>query len=153
MHEVITSISEKEKLSQSKVVGILVEEALRARGIFNLQITNDVIRNSKYKEQDNLNNSSLDYSEIEELISDKGITYNTKKYKNKLSNFSIKTIEGFNQDLFEQFKQFIMFQRMKEEVEENINFFQKSFNNLSTSYKTSKHKDTRKNVEINKKHA
>ncbi len=96
IHEVITNISEKEKLSQSKVVGILVEEALRARGIFNLQITNDVIRNSKYKEQDNLNNSSLDYSEIEELISDKGITYNTKKYKNKLSNFSIKTIEGFN---------------------------------------------------------
>ena len=117
IHEIITNISKKEKLSQSKVVGILVEEALIARGVFNLQKTNDLIRTNRYRKEDNMNNSSISYSEIDELISDKGITYNTKKYKNKTSDYSSKTIEDYNEDLFEQFKQFILFQKMKEEEE------------------------------------
>ena len=118
IHEIITNISKKEKISQSKVVGLLVEEALTARGVFNLQKTNDLIRTNRYRKEDNMNNSSISYSELDELISDKGITYNTKKYKNKTSDYSSKTIEDYNEDLFEQFKQFILFQKMKEEAEE-----------------------------------
>jgi len=38
IQEIITNISNKENLSQSKVVGILVEEALKARGLFKLKI-------------------------------------------------------------------------------------------------------------------
>jgi len=58
-----------------------------------------------------MNNSSLKYNDLDELISDKGITYNSKKYKYK-SKFSLHdSIEDFNEELFEQFKQFIMFQK------------------------------------------
>ena len=37
IQKIITNISKKEKLSQSKIVGLLVEEALRARGVYALQ--------------------------------------------------------------------------------------------------------------------
>ena len=90
--ESIVQIANKEKLSQSKVVGILVEEALMARGGHHLQ-NND----------------------IDELISDRGITYNTKKYKfnpkNKLYEFN----ESSNEKLFKEFQQFILFKKMMQD--------------------------------------
>tara|TARA_Y100001968_G_scaffold246919_1_gene231280 strand:+ start:495 stop:845 length:351 start_codon:yes stop_codon:yes gene_type:complete len=98
--EIITKIAREENLSQSKVVGLLVEEALIARGILELH---------------NKNNSSLKYSDIDELISDKGITYNTKRYNRKSDNISSESKEAYNEDLFEQFKQFILFKKMIEE--------------------------------------
>ena len=42
--EAITKIANEEKLSQSKVVGILVEEALIARYGFNPQTSNNLVR-------------------------------------------------------------------------------------------------------------
>ena len=112
IHEIITNISKKEKISQSKVVGILVEEALIARGVFNLQKTNDLIRTNSYRKEDNMNNSSISYSELDELISDKGITYNTKKYSYNSGHVLSKSKENFNKELFEQFKKFLLFQKM-----------------------------------------
>ena len=53
--------------------------------------------------------------EKKELISDQGITYNTKKYKMKSDNFLLEAEEAFPEHLFEQFKQFILFQKMMEE--------------------------------------
>ena len=113
-HEIITRIAKKEKLSQSKLVGILVEEALTARGVFDLKNTNELIRKNIYSNVTNINNSSLKYSDLDELISDYGITYNTKKYTNKSENSSSYTREGTVEDLFELFKQFIQFQKMIE---------------------------------------
>ena len=78
--EKITKIANKEKLSQSKVVGILVEEALIARGGYDLENSNYPIRRNLYNKGNNVNNSSFNYNDIDELISDKGITYNAKKY-------------------------------------------------------------------------
>ena len=49
--ETITKIANKEKLSQSKVVGILVEEALIARGGLDLQNSNDLIRKNFYSKK------------------------------------------------------------------------------------------------------
>ena len=46
--ETITKIANKENLSQSKVVGILVEEALIARGGFDPQNSNDLTRKNLY---------------------------------------------------------------------------------------------------------
>ena len=69
----ISKIANKEKLSQSKVVGILVEEALMARIGFDLKNSNDQIEN-------NIDIPSFNYNDLDELISDRGITYNTKKY-------------------------------------------------------------------------
>ena len=79
--ENITKIAHKEKLSQSKVVGLLVEEALVARGLFSLQNSKDLIRKNLYTKEIYVNNLSINHNDIDELISDKGITYNNKKYK------------------------------------------------------------------------
>jgi len=110
----ISKIANKENLSQSKVVGILVEEALTARSGFELQSSNDLIKKNLYRKENHLDNSSISHNDIDELISDKGITYNTKKYKyNSELNLS-EHMENFNEELFEQFKQFILFQKMNQ---------------------------------------
>tara|TARA_Y100001968_G_scaffold316157_1_gene343626 strand:+ start:1018 stop:1398 length:381 start_codon:yes stop_codon:yes gene_type:complete len=108
--EMITKIANREKLSHSKVVGILVEEALLARVRDDLQQFNDQI---KYNLYDKLNTSS--FNDIDELISDKGITYNTKRHNYSSFFNSNETRLKFNDELFEQFKQFILFQKMAQE--------------------------------------
>ena len=115
IQKIITTISKKENLSQSKVVGLLVEEALRARGVYPIQETNDLIRSSSYNNQTYINNASFKYSDLDELISDQGITYNKRTKKNKSDNFLSEDKEAYNKDLFEKFKQFILFQKMIEE--------------------------------------
>ncbi len=113
--ETIIKIANKEKLSQSKVVGILVEEALIARGEFDQKNSNDLIRKKRYSKKNNIDNSCLNYNEVDELISDKGIIYNTKTYKYNSKVNLPESIEGFNEDLFDQFKQFILFQKMEQD--------------------------------------
>ena len=107
----ISKIANKEKLSQSKVVGILVEEALIARVGFDLKNSNDQIENNLYCKENNIDNPSFNNNDFDELISDKGITYNTKKY-NDTSHVLSKPKENFNKELFEQFKKFLLFQKM-----------------------------------------
>ena len=104
----ISKIANKENLSQSKVVGILVEEALTARSGLELQSSNDLIKKNLYKKENHSDNSSINHNDVDELISDEGITYNTKKYK---YNSQLDLTENFNEELFEQFKQFILFQK------------------------------------------
>ena len=100
----ISKIANKEKLSQSKVVGILVEEALMARIGFDLKNSNNQNENNLYCKENNIDNPSFNYNDLDELISDKGITYNTKKYSNYPEYDLYKSKESFNEDLFEQFK-------------------------------------------------
>ena len=108
----ITKIANREKLSQSKVVGILVEEALMARMGSDLQRSNDLMRKNLYCKENNIDKSTSNYNDIDELISDKGITYNTRKYSYYQEYNLSKSKENFNEDLFEQFNQFILFQKM-----------------------------------------
>ena len=115
IQEIITNISNKENLSQSKVVGILVEEALISRSVNDPQNKNDLGRKRRYSKEINMNHSSLKYSDLDELISDEGITYSKKKYTQKSDNSLTDSREAFNGDLFELFKQFILFQKMIEE--------------------------------------
>ena len=86
-HETITKIAIKEKLSQSKVVGILVEEALLARHELDVLNSNDFNKKNFFIEKSNIDKSSLE----DNLFEPKG---------------------KYNKELFEQFKQFIMFQKM-----------------------------------------
>ena len=81
-HETITKIAIKEKLSQSKVVGILVEEALIARDKLDVLNSNDFNKKNLFSEKSNMDKSSFEYSDFDELISDKGVSYNTNNYKN-----------------------------------------------------------------------
>ena len=115
IHQIIINIASKEKISQSKVVGILIEEALIARGLFHHQNKNNSMGNVIYKNQSNINDSQLRDNDFDELISDKGITYSTKEYKNKSEYISSEQKETFDEELFEQFKQFILFKKMLEE--------------------------------------
>ena len=112
--KIITKIANKEKLSQSKVVGILVEEALQARVKIDIQSNNDLFREKLYGKENNNDNSSFRDNDLDELISDEGITYKIKQYKNNLEVNSSKSREKFNEELFnEQFKKFILFQETK----------------------------------------
>ena len=111
IQKIITNIANKEKLSQSRVVGILVEEALIARGVFDNHNANDFIKNSSYRKGNNIYN----FNDIDELISDKGIIYNSKKSKYNSNNLSSEYKEAYDKDLFEKFKQFLLFQKMIEE--------------------------------------
>ena len=109
--KMISKIANKENLSQSKVVGILVEEALTARIRFELKSSNDLIKKNLYRKENHLDNSSINHNDVDELISDKGITYNTKKYN---YNSQLDLSENFNEELFEQFKQFILLKKMNQ---------------------------------------
>ena len=81
-HETITKIATNEKISQSKVVNILVEEALLAREVLDVQNSNNFNRKNLYRDNNNMDQSSFNYNDPDALISDKGITYSTKKYNN-----------------------------------------------------------------------
>ena len=117
IQEIIIKIATQEKLSQSKVVGILVEEALMARGVINFRNKDHLIRKHRYENRssNNMDNSSFKYHDLDELISDQGITYNSKEYKRNSDTISSEKGEDYNEELFEQFKQFILFQKMKQE--------------------------------------
>ena len=115
IQEIITKVAKREKLSQSKVVGILVEEALIARGLFDNRNPNDLISKVRYKKEPNLKDSSFNHGELDELISDRGIIYKTKKYTKQTDEFSDRERKDYNQELFDQFRQFIIFQKMLEE--------------------------------------
>ena len=107
----ISKIANKEKLSQSKVVGILVEEALMARIGFDFKNSNDQIYNNLYCKENNIDNPSFNDNDFDELISDKGITYSTKKCSYTSYNIPSKSKENPNKELFEQFKKFLLFQK------------------------------------------
>ena len=111
----ITKIANKEKLSQSKVVGILVEEALLARGGYDLKSSYGLIRKNTYGKENNIDNSSSNHNDLDELISDKGITYNTKMYNYNSEVILSETKDKFEEELFEQFKQFMLFQKMRQD--------------------------------------
>ena len=60
----ISKIANKEKLSQSKVVGILVEEALMARVGFDLKNSNDLIGQNLFCTENNIDKPSFNLSLI-----------------------------------------------------------------------------------------
>tara|TARA_Y100000589_G_scaffold41992_1_gene35296 strand:- start:8753 stop:9121 length:369 start_codon:yes stop_codon:yes gene_type:complete len=79
--EIIDEISKSESISRSKVVGILVEEALDARGIANFGFIN---KNHSNKEQ--LSSFSRNAKQIkniniaeDEFVDDSGYTFSTNK--------------------------------------------------------------------------
>ena len=109
---IINEIAKEEKLSQSKVVGILVEEALIARDELDVHNSNVFNKKKLFSEQSNMDKSLFKFSDFDELISDKGVVYNRKNYKNHSEDNLFEPKGKYNEELFEQFKQFIMFQKM-----------------------------------------
>ena len=79
--EIIDEISRSESISRSKVVGILVEEALDARGIANFGFSN--INKSNLYKSDNyrdLQNEHINLKDAEdEFVDDSGYTISSHK--------------------------------------------------------------------------
>ena len=97
--EIIDEISKSESISRSKVVGILVEEALDARGIANFGYSNNTKSNSyksgTYKEtlKENLH---LKDSE-DEYVDDSGYTVSShKKLDRSISSADIELANKIN---------------------------------------------------------
>ena len=77
--EIIDKISQTESISRSKVVGILVEEALVARGIDNFGVGNKInLNNNKVENISNLvkNNQNVNLAE-DEFVDDSGYTFSS----------------------------------------------------------------------------
>ena len=79
--EIIDEISKSESISRSKVVGILVEEALDARGIANFGYSN-ISKSNTYKSenyQDIKNKNALLKDTEDEFVDDSGYTVSSHK--------------------------------------------------------------------------
>ena len=79
--EIIDEISKSESISRSKVVGILVEEALDARGIANFGYSN-ISKSSKFKSDNfkDLHNENAHLKDTEdEFVDDSGYTVSSHK--------------------------------------------------------------------------
>ena len=93
--EIIDKISQTESISRSKVVGILVEEALGARGIDNFGFGNKINQNNKVENfSDSVkNNKNINIAE-DEFVDDSGYTFS---HNNNLEqNISSSDIELAN---------------------------------------------------------
>tara|TARA_Y100001935_G_scaffold252981_1_gene258061 strand:+ start:1711 stop:2079 length:369 start_codon:yes stop_codon:yes gene_type:complete len=94
--EIIDKISESESISRSKVVGILVEEALDARGIANFGFSNKESANSNQliKKRDSIKNSTNIKIAEDEFVDDSGYTFS--HHNNLEQNISSSDIELAN---------------------------------------------------------
>ena len=97
--EIIDEISKSESISRSKVVGILVEEALDARGIANFGYSN--INKSNIYKSDNfrdVQNDNLQLKDAEdEFVDDSGYTVSSHKtLDRKISSADIELANKIN---------------------------------------------------------
>ena len=97
--EIIDEISKSESISRSKVVGILVEEALDARGIANFGYSN--INKSNINKSDNFNdyqNENVHLIDAEdEFVDDSGYTVSSqKKIDRSISSADIELAKKIN---------------------------------------------------------
>ena len=79
--EIIDEISKNESISRSKVVGLLVEEALDARGIVNFGYSN--LNTPKQFKSDNYANAQTNLKKLtdseDEFVDDSGYTISSNK--------------------------------------------------------------------------
>ena len=97
--EIIDEISKSESISRSKVVGILVEEALDARGIANFGYSNIIKSNSyksdNYRDVQNKNTHIKDAQD--EFVDDSGYTFSSnKKLATSISTADIELANKIN---------------------------------------------------------
>ena len=97
--EIIDEISNSESISRSKVVGILVEEALDARGIANFGYSNitqsNIYKTNNYKDLQNENAQLKDAED--EFVDDSGYTVSShKKLDRSISSADIELANKIN---------------------------------------------------------
>jgi len=95
--EIIDKISQAESISRSKVVGILVEEALDARGIENFGYGNRTDLNNNHNYSNNIKqNENINLAE-DEFVDDSGYTLpQNKKPGQNISSSDIELANKIN---------------------------------------------------------
>ena len=112
--EIIDKLSTENNLSNSKIISILVEEALSIRGIFNKKTGKVTKAYTEVKDSiDYLTEDSTEY-EINEKL-----TINTKLVNNKNSGKTT-LLDRSNQHIFDlqTYKKFLSFLRFQEMIDE-----------------------------------
>ena len=108
--KIVDKLSFENNLSNSKIISILVEEALAQRGLFNIETAKEELLYIKEKkDNDNLTSNSLDVNtciSTAQLDSSKRI-FNSQNNKD---TFDLKT--------YEKFLSFLKFQEMLDRYEE-----------------------------------
>ena len=106
--DIINKLSYENNLSYSKIINILVEEALLNRGLFN-------IKNRKILNKENLDDFPI---KISDKINNENnrLDYNFKKtfHSEKNLNFTIEKEELLDDDIYDKFLMFLKFkEKMK----------------------------------------
>tara|TARA_Y100001968_G_scaffold268442_1_gene258803 strand:- start:1099 stop:1485 length:387 start_codon:yes stop_codon:yes gene_type:complete len=86
--KIIAQIATEENLSKSKVVGVLVEESLAARGIYKNKSSTRIKSESIFHESQNSikRNALFEIKEKEELISDSGFSLEKESLNSQTHN-------------------------------------------------------------------
>ena len=100
VQEIVNQICTQKNLSQSKVIGILVEEALANRGLFNPTIGKEINQSSNIPIGEK---SSQKYKTNEEMVSDAG-SWIELKNSNKHSSNNPASIEEEDLSLLAKIK-------------------------------------------------
>ena len=106
VHEIIEKLCKANKFSQSKVTGLLVEEALRSRGVLNKSINQDVF------DQEELINFSFDPDTFSE----------NKKSPRNVDNYEVN--KKVLSDDIKMMHDFIEFKYFKKVMKRNNNIFE-----------------------------
>ena len=106
VHDIIDKISRAYEFSQSKVTGLLVEEALRSRGILSDSFP------SKYIDKSNFINDFFEKDQSSK---------SNKPFDN--SNYYVVNSKSFSEDI-KLMQEFIEFKYFKKVMKQNNNFFE-----------------------------
>ncbi len=109
--KIINKLSIENNLSNSKIISILVEEALSMRGIFNkknVKVTQSYQLNDSFSQ--NLSNSSNDFIDNAKLLIDKKLG----NYFNPIKSTHLNEVnqEDFDLQTYKKFLSFLKFQEM-----------------------------------------
>ena len=109
--KIIEKLSTENNLSNSKIISILVEEALSIRGIFNkkngkvtqsYQLTNNLSQNLSDNSRDNIDNAKLSIdTKLENHF-----------FNSKLNHLNEENQEAFDLQTYKKFLSFLKFQEM-----------------------------------------
>ena len=105
--KIIEKLSIENNLSNSKIISILVEEALSIRGIFNKE--NGKVANS-YQLHNNLSNNSTDFIENTKQSFDRLLENHPNS--SKLSQLNEANSEAYDLQTYKKFLSFLKFQEM-----------------------------------------
>ena len=109
VQDIINKISKKENFSQSKVTGLLVEEALKARGLFNDEINNINNDNIGYFLDNQVMSFINDYKNNKRNLLSTQQNYDSKKNIDKNQQINNPSLE----DEYEILKQYLEYKKFK----------------------------------------